>query len=107
MSEYGRNGEIIIFITYRGSVESRFDRAYYLEKHLPMMRRIFSPLGLISAEPFFPHNPDSGVIALCECRYQNEDALKACFQSPEVPGLAADIGRFTDIMPMQVRGTRW
>jgi uncharacterized protein (TIGR02118 family) len=106
MSDYGRNDEVIIFVTYQGNAESRFDRVYYLERHLPMLRRLFGPLGLTSAQALFPPSQESGTVAICECRYRDEAALAACFASPAMPGLAADIGRFTDIMPVQLRATR-
>lgn len=106
MSDYGRNDEVIIFVTYQGNAESRFDRAYYVERHLPMLRRLFGPLGLISAQALFPPVQESGTIAICECRYQDEAALAACYGSADMPGLAADVGNFTDIMPVQLRATR-
>lgn len=106
MSDYGWNDEVIIFVTYQGNAESRFDRVYYVERHLPMLRRIFGPLGLTSAQPLFPPSQEGGTVAICECRYRDEAALAACYASPDMPGLAADIGRFTDIMPVQLRATR-
>lgn len=106
MSEYGRNGEVIMFVTYQGHAESRFDRAYYVAKHLPMLRRSFGPLGLISAQAFFPATADSGTIAICECRYRDEAAFAACMASPDMPGIAADVGVFTDLMPIPLRATR-
>ena len=106
MTEYGRNGEVIMFVTYQGNAESRFDRTYYVERHLPMLRRLFGPLGMTSAQAFFPPVTETGTIAICECRYQDEAALKACFTSAGMPGLAADVGNFTDIMPVQVRANR-
>jgi uncharacterized protein (TIGR02118 family) len=106
MMEYGRNGEVIIFVTYQGDAESRFDRAYYVERHVPMLRRVFGPLGMTSAQAFFPASDEAGTIAICECRYRDEASLSACYASPDMPGLAADVGNFTDIMPVQVRVTR-
>jgi uncharacterized protein (TIGR02118 family) len=106
MAEYGRNGEVIIFVTYQGNAESRFDRTYYVERHLPMLRRVLGPFGLTSAEVFFPPVTGTGTIAICECRYRDEEALKACYGSADIPGVAADVGNFTDIMPVQIRGTR-
>lgn len=103
MTDYPNTGEVIIFVTYQGTAQSRFDRNYYVEKHVPMLRRIFGPLGLTSAQAFFPATATDGTIALCECRYRDEAAVTACHASPDVPGLAADIGMFTDIMPVQMR----
>jgi uncharacterized protein (TIGR02118 family) len=106
MTEYGRNGEVIVFVTYQGSAESRFDRVYYVERHLPMLRRLFAPLGLTGAQVFFPPSQETGTIAICECRYRDEAAFAACYGSADMPGLAADIGNFTDIMPVQLRAAR-
>jgi uncharacterized protein (TIGR02118 family) len=106
MSDYGRNAEVIIFVTYQGTAESRFDRVYYGERHVPMLRRLFGPLGLTSAQAFFPVGQESGTIAICECRYRDEAAFADCYASSDMPGLAADIGNFTDIMPVQLRATR-
>ncbi|MCB8881601.1 EthD family reductase [Acidisoma cellulosilytica] len=106
MTEYGRNGEVIMFVTYQGSAESRFDRSYYVERHLPMLRRLFGALGLTSAEVFFPPTQGTGTIAICECRYRDEDAFTACMTSAGMPGIAADVGNFTDIMPVHIRGKR-
>ena len=106
MMEYGLTEEVILFVTYQGRRGSRFDRGYYLEKHLPLLREIWTPLGLTSVEALFPATEETGTIALCECRFRDEAAIAACYASPDMPSLAADIGVFTDIMPLQLRASR-
>lgn len=107
MADYGRGDEVIVFVTYQGDAQSRFDRDYYTKTHLPLLRCVFGPHGLISAQAFFPALAVHGTIAICELRFRDEDALRASYASPELPGLAADVGRFTDIMPVQMRATRF
>ena len=43
-----------LFVTYRGTASDRFDRDYFVSKHLPLAREIAEPLGMLSIEAFFP-----------------------------------------------------
>jgi hypothetical protein len=42
-----------LFVTYRGMASDRFDREYFLNKHLPLAREIAEPLGMLSIEALF------------------------------------------------------
>ncbi len=43
----------------------------------------------------------AGTIAIAECRFRDEAALRAALASPETPRVMADVGRFTDAQPKQ------
>lgn len=95
--------ETVIYVVYRGAAESRFDRDYYVQSHVPLVERAFGPHGLLSAKAFFPPVSSDGTVAVCECRFRDDAALQAAFSSADAPAVMADVARFTDIQPQRVR----
>ncbi|WP_338805525.1 EthD family reductase [Pseudomonas chlororaphis] len=91
-----------VYVTYEGTPDSRFDRSYYVEHHLPLVMQAWRRYGLESVAAFFPLQMQVGTIAICECRFRNETAIEAAFGSPETPEVMADLSKFTDLAP-----TRW
>ncbi len=94
---------VVVYVTYQGSPATRFDRAYYVEHHLPLVMRAWGQYGLESVSALFPASKGAGTIALCECRFRDDSAAQAAFASPEVPAVMANVPRFTDVQPMRVR----
>lgn len=92
---------IVIYVTYQGTPETRFDRAYYVDHHLPLVMRAWQPHGLASIAAFFPAIEQAGTIAVCECRFRDRAALDAAFASPETAAVMADVSRFTDAAPQR------
>lgn len=93
----------IIYITYAGMPDTRFDRDYYVAHHLPLVMRSWEQYGLESLSAFFPAVDAPGTIAICECRFHDEEAITRCFASPETPAVMADVPRFTDVAPVRIR----
>lgn len=93
----------IVYVTYRGAADTRFDRAYYIGQHLPLVMQSWGQYGLEGVTAFFPADDQPGTIAICECRFRDEAALQAAFASPETPAVMADLPQFTDVQPARVR----
>ncbi len=98
-----RDTATIIYVTYHGGPGTRFDRNYYVERHLPLVMKAWGPYGLESVAAFFPATQEAETIALCECRFRDASAVDAAFGSPETPAVMADVRRFTDVAPLQAR----
>jgi uncharacterized protein (TIGR02118 family) len=90
---------ITIYVTYSGDAATRFDREYYVRRHLPLVREGWAAHGLASAAGFFPAEDGPGIIALCVCTFRDVAAWEAAFRSPQTPGIMADIANFTDVAP--------
>ncbi|CDG39673.1 MULTISPECIES: EthD family reductase [Asaia] len=94
--------EAVLYVIYRGDPADRFDRAYYSEHHLPLVRDAFTPHGLVSLAAFYPAQHAPGTIALCECRFIDAPSIGRAFGSPEAAPVMADIPRFTDLQPIRL-----
>ncbi|MHC1481292.1 EthD family reductase [Frateuria aurantia] len=95
----------IMYVTYEGTSGSRFDRHYYVEKHLPLVMRAWQRHGLESATAFFPSDTEAGTLVICECRFRDEAAIEAALGSPQTPQVMADIAAFTELAPKRMRLT--
>ena len=94
---------VTVYVTYQGTPETRFDRDYYVNRHLPLVMKAWQPYGLEAVAAFFPAVEQAGTIAICECRFRDEAAMNAAFDSPETPGVMRDVSCFTDAEPERVR----
>ena len=92
---------ILMYVTYSGDADTRFDRDYYVSKHIPTVMAAWQPYGLVSCDAFFPANADAGTIAIAECRFENAAALQAALKSLKTEGVMADVVHFTDATPAQ------
>ncbi|MGG1949192.1 EthD family reductase [Trinickia sp. NRRL B-1857] len=99
----GAAGPVTVYVTYSGPANAGFDRRWYLERHLPLVMNSWSPYGLLSVAAFFPAQAQQGTLAICECRFRDEAAIDAAFNSPEAPAVMADVRRFTEITPQRAR----
>ena len=93
-----------LFVTYPGDESTRFDREYYVEKHLPLVTRAWGPLGLQSIAAFFPSGSGAGMVAVCVCEFRDELAVSTSLQAAETKSVMADVPHFTDSEPIQLRG---
>lgn len=93
----------IVYVSYQGTPETRFDRDYYVKHHIPLVIRSWQPHGLESAAAFFPALDEAGTIAICELRFRDADALAAAMAAPETQAVMADVAHFTEIKPTRVR----
>ena len=92
---------ILMYVTYQGDADTRFDRDYYVSRHIPIVMAAWQQYGLISCDAFFPADANAGTIAIAECRFADEAALRAALASPETEGVMADVAHFTDAPPAQ------
>jgi uncharacterized protein (TIGR02118 family) len=95
----------ILYVTYHGTPDTRFDRDYYVDHHLPLVLRSWQQYGLDSAVAFFPGLPQTGTIAICECRFRDQAAIDVAFAAPETPAVMDDVAHFTDSTPVRLRAS--
>ena len=94
---------VTVYISYPGDKDTRFDRKYYREDHLPLVMDCWASYGLESLAAFYPENDGSGVVALCVCTFRDEAAVDASFHSDRASEVMEDIIHFTDARPDQLR----
>lgn len=97
------NTQVVVYVSYQGRAEERFDRQYYVDDHLPLVMKLWEKYGLVSVTAFFPLREQPGTLAICECIFRDEAAVTAVFSSPEVAEVMADVPLFTDIHPVRMR----
>ena len=90
-----------MYVTYSGDAATRFDRDYYIQHHLPLVMECWGPFGLEGCAAFWPAVLGAGTICICECRFRDEEAMRAALASPITPRVMMDIARFTDATPVQ------
>ncbi|WP_266365606.1 EthD family reductase [Tellurirhabdus rosea] len=98
---------ISLTVLYPKTAESHFDMAYYLQKHVPLVQKRLSPLGLVQIEleeGVAGGAPDTkaGFAVIGRLYFPAiEDLQKAL--AAHGPELIGDIPNFTDVPPqMQV-----
>ncbi|KRG76506.1 hypothetical protein ABB28_03080 [Stenotrophomonas chelatiphaga] len=88
-----------MLVSYAGRLGDRFDREYYMTRHIPMVEEAWMPLGLQSTDVLFSANGDQEIAAVCLCKFKTEGAMHAALSAPETVAIMSDIERFTDIAP--------
>jgi uncharacterized protein (TIGR02118 family) len=89
-------------ILYPNKAGARFDWAYYLDTHIPLLRRCLGPAlkavaveqGLAGGAPGTP----AAYVALCHLTFDSLPAFQAAF-APHAAEIMADIPNYTSIMP--------
>ena len=92
---------IILYVTYAGDARTRFDRDYWLNRHLPLVRECWDQYGLERTDGFFPAGHESGLIAICPCIFRDEAAMQAALTSPETRRIIEDVSNVTDAEAVQ------
>lgn len=92
---------VIMYVIYAGDSTTRFDRAYWVDEHLPLVRRCWEPFGLISAAAFFPAASGGGMIAICPCMFADETAIETALAAPTTASVMDDVKHFTDVAPVR------
>lgn len=90
-----------MYVTYPGDADTWFDRDYYVSRHLPLVMESWGKYGLLSSAAFFPAGDGAGTIAICECRFRDEESMRAALASSESKGVMKDVTSFTDAKPRQ------
>ncbi len=90
---------VTFYVTYSGDSNLPFDRDYWINKHLPLVRETWGPYGLMSAGGFFPSGDGGEFIAICPCVFRDEAAIHAALAARETKRLMDDIKNFTLVQP--------
>lgn len=90
---------LTLIIHYDGTGKDRFDRKYYCENHIPHVRRVWEPFGLLDIRPFFPgiESDAKGTVCISKCVFRDRAAMDAAFAAPVTRELMDDIPNFTDL----------
>ena len=92
---------VTMYVTYSGEATAAFDRTYWIDVHLPLVRECWGPYGLLGAAGFFPAGDGGGLLAICPCIFRDEAAMNAALASPESKRVMDDVKTFTDVEPKQ------
>ena len=90
---------VTFYVTYAGDESVLFDRDYWINQHMPLVRKIWEPYGLVSTGGFFPCGDGGGILAICPCVFTDEAAIHAALAAPETKRVMDDIKNFTSIEP--------
>ena len=94
---------LIVYVTYAGDANTKFDRYHWINIHLPLVREAWGPYGLQSVAGFFPSGDGGGTIAIAPCVFRDEAAMNAAFSSPETERVMADVKNVTSVEPERGR----
>lgn len=92
-------------VSYPARAGARFDRDYYVDTHLPLVRRVFGPHGLTGAEAFFPDDEGGAALAVALLRFRDAAARDAALGHPDAAEAFGDVPNFTDAEPAAARVT--
>ena len=90
---------MIACVTYSGDKSARFDREYYVQQHLPLVRKTWGQVGLEAIDAFFPADTGAGFVAIAVCRFRDAAAFEAALAEPGTAEVMADVPHFTDLTP--------
>ena len=79
-----------------GGPNTRLDRTYYVNQHLPLARECWGPHGLLDVEAFFPAGRGDGWVSLGIYRFRDRAAMDAALASAETKRVMDDVSNFTD-----------
>ena len=99
LSKLSENDVVTMYVTYEGNSQTRFDRAHWVDVHLPLVRECWGPHGLLSAAAFFPSGDGAGVIAICPCVFRDETAMTSALASTETKRVMDDVKKVTNVEP--------
>ena len=94
---------VTMYVTYSGDADAPFDRDYWVDSHLPLVRKCWESHGLVSVAGFFPSGEGKGLIAIAPSVFRDEAAMRAALASPESERVMADVAHFTSIEPSKSR----
>ncbi|CAM4367495.1 conserved hypothetical protein [Pedobacter westerhofensis] len=92
--------EIKVAIIYYGSEKDRFNKEYFANDHIALVKRSWECHGLGSTVTLFPERDDQGTRAIAISTFRDEAAVRSCFDSPEGKEVMADVIKYTDIIPV-------
>jgi uncharacterized protein (TIGR02118 family) len=91
----------VLKVCYKQGV--RFDEAYYVSKHLPVVRSVMGPHGVASIEVVKLNAAVNGskppYQVMFTAHFASESGLRSALQSPQMPQVLSDIQNFYDGTP--------
>lgn len=87
---------IKLIVACQGDESTRFDRDYYVRKHLPLALECWRPHGLEAVEAFFPAGAGDGWVSLGVYHFRDRAAVDAALAAAETARVMADVHNFTD-----------
>ncbi|EXK26226.1 hypothetical protein FOMG_17196 [Fusarium oxysporum f. sp. melonis 26406] len=82
-----------------------FDMRYYVSNHMPLVVKIWGPLGLESWEVLsFDNNPDPRYYACSIFKFADTAQAEQSLAVPEASTLFEDVPNFTNITPTVILG---
>lgn len=88
-----------MYVTYARDPKASFNRNYWINVHLPLVRTSWEPFGLLSVAGFFPAEEDADFIAICPCIFRDEAAMTSALAAQETKRVMEDVKNVTDIEP--------
>lgn len=89
-----------LYVTYNGPETAEFDRDYYVDTHLPLVRKAWEPHGLQSVAGFFPLGGGEGIVAVAILKFRDRAAADAALNADVTSEVMGDVPKFTDIKPV-------
>ena len=92
-----------VSVFYPNTAGCKFDMAYYLDKHMPMVqqklgaacKRVAIDQGIAGGAPGAP----ATYVAMCHLYFDSTEAFQSAF-APHAPAILADIPNYTDTQPI-------
>lgn len=93
---------LVITVMYPGTEGTRFDHAYYMETHMPLVRRLWEPMGLqhdqVMRGVAAPDGAAPAYVVTTLLTFDSMDRFKAAAEQHGAE-IFADIPRFYDGSP--------
>ena len=91
---------VTLNVIYPATEGTYFDRDYYRDHHLPLVRENWTPLGLRSLSAAFVESALGGGEAAYHCiatlEFESREAFDAAVGGPTAAAVFGDIPKFTD-----------
>ncbi len=97
----------VVAVMYPNADGAKFDHDYYMRSHIPMVRRLWSPLGLqdlrVTRGIAGPDGAGPPYMAVAQLTFASMDTFKAAV-AKHGDEIFADIPKFTDAKPVMQFG---
>ena len=95
----------ILLVSYPVTEGARFDRAYYTDTHMPLVKEKWGPLGLTDALALFPDDDAPAAVAVAVLTFTDGAARDAAISGSTAATVFGDVANFTTISPAAQRLT--
>lgn len=92
-----------IVVSYPSGEGATFDRAYYVETHLPLAQEAWGDKGLTGAEVYFASDHTQPFAAVAALKFESQAAIDLALASPGTARVMGDIPNFTNVQPVLFR----